>query len=59
MLKKNMLGADKDYVPLIKIKLKNALYKVRCIRMILPKELRKYQGKYNFILLLLLLLLFF
>ena len=44
MLKKNMLGIDKDQVPLYKIKLKVAFCKIKFFTMILPKHLRKYQG---------------
>ena len=41
-----MLSIDEEILPTYKIKMKNALIKIRCIRMILPKELRKYQGNF-------------
>ena len=45
MLKRNMLGVDKDIVPLYKTKMRSAFNKIKCVSLIIPKEMRKYQGK--------------
>jgi hypothetical protein len=45
MLKRNMLGVDKDIVPTYKTKLRSAFYKIKSVCLFIPKEMRKFQGK--------------